>query len=332
MLSEIARFRRFGRPEEALEIEREEPAPPGPGQLLARMLQAPINPSDLIPIGGAYRHRIALPGIAGYEGVGVVEAVGPGAPPSLLGRRVLPLRGEGTWQTYVKAPAELAVPVPDFLEDDAACQLYINPLTAWLACREALGLRPGDAFAVNACGSALGRVFAQLSAVFGYRLIAIARDSRHAEELLSLGAWRTVDTSPRGFSLREAVLDLTGGRGVEAAVDSIGGEDGTELALCVRPGGVLLRIGLLSGIPADESVARERGVNARPFWLRQWAGGASAERWHAAFRELIGLAGQGRLRMAPIAARFPLRDVKEAVRLAPCPGRSGKVLLDMRLP
>jgi NADPH:quinone reductase-like Zn-dependent oxidoreductase len=48
----------------------------------------------------------------------------------LLGKRVLPLRGQGTWQQYVDCPAEYAIPVPDEVHSHLAARAYINPLAA----------------------------------------------------------------------------------------------------------------------------------------------------------------------------------------------------------
>src|SRR5699024_12205315 len=98
------------------------------------MLARSINPSDLIPIRGSYSHRISLPTIPGYEGVGIVEDVGASVSPKLIGKRVLPLRGEGTWQEYVKTSADLAVSIPDFIDDFKAAQMYIIPIKAMVVC------------------------------------------------------------------------------------------------------------------------------------------------------------------------------------------------------
>src|SRR5690625_617952 len=122
------------------------------------MLARPINPSDLIPIRGSYSHRISLPNIPGYEGVGIVEDVGAFVSQNLIGKRVLPLRGEGTWQEYVKTSAELAVSIPNSIDDFTASQMYINPITAWVVCTEVLKLRPNDVLLVNACGSSIGQI------------------------------------------------------------------------------------------------------------------------------------------------------------------------------
>ena len=114
-------FRRFGDPLQ----DRPE------SKIRVRMIYTPINPSDIIPITGAYYHTVKPPQIAGYEGVGVVVEANRSAE-SLVGRRVLPLRGTGTWQCYVDCETSWAVPVPDDIEDTLAARAYINPLAAYL--------------------------------------------------------------------------------------------------------------------------------------------------------------------------------------------------------
>ncbi|GAA3323979.1 hypothetical protein GCM10020331_050020 [Ectobacillus funiculus] len=56
--------------------------------------------------------------------------------------------------------------IPDYLEDDTAAQLYINPITAWVICTEVLALKSGETLIVNACGSAIGRIFLHNYLVF----------------------------------------------------------------------------------------------------------------------------------------------------------------------
>ncbi|SFJ19326.1 Zinc-binding dehydrogenase [Brevibacillus centrosporus] len=177
-----------------------------------------FNPSDLIPIRGSYAHRISLPNIPGYEGVGIVEDAGRLAPPNLIGKRVLPLRGEGTWQEFVKTSAKFAVAIPDTIDDFTASQMYINPITALVICTEVLKLRSDDVLLVNAYGSSIGRIFAQLSKAFCFRLIAVTRNSQYNEELLHLGASYVIDTSKA--PLYETVMELTNGNGADAAIDS----------------------------------------------------------------------------------------------------------------
>lgn len=291
------------------------------------MIARPINPSDLIPIRGAYSHRIPLPGIPGYEGVGVVEEVGSGVSQELIGKRVLPLRGEGTWQEFVRTTAELAVPIPHSIEDDIAAQLYINPITAWITCTEVLALQPGQVLLVNAGGSSIGRIFAQLSKILGFKLIAITRNAVHTEELLQLGASHVINTATT--SLHQTVMELTNGRGANAAIDSVGGSDGTELAYCLQPEGNFLTIGLLSGKPVKwTDISKRAKVNVKLFHLRHWNSRVSIQTWQETFSYLISLLNDKRLSLRMPDSRYNLLDVKEAVCKAECSrSKRGKVFL-----
>jgi len=324
------RYETYGDPCEVLKPAAMDVRPPAEGELLVRIAARPINPSDLIPVRGAYAHRLPLPAVPGYEGVGVVEAVGGRVSRTWLGRRVLPLRGEGTWQQYARVPAVWAVPVPAALDDFAAAQLYINPLTAWVTCTETLGLRPGDVLVLNAAGSALGRLYAQLARLLGFRLLAAVRSAVHREELVRLGAERVVversepllpqEDAGRGgsraSSLKRAVAEMTGGRGAAAAVDCVGGPAAAELAGCLRPGGPLLSLGLLSGRPADAAAVVRAGAVPKLFHLRHWNEQATPAAWHEAFGRLIELAGGGRLELMRPGPAYGLADVRTAVRAA----------------
>lgn len=158
-------YESYGSPHQVLRLKERRQPSLQPQELLVKVLYAPVNPSDLIPVTGAYAHRISLPATAGYEGGGLVADVGCALSHKLIGQRVLPLEGEGTWQTFVKCPISHAFFVPDTLDLISVSQLYINPLTAWLLCTEVLALKPGQKLAVNAAGSSIGQIFAQLSQI-----------------------------------------------------------------------------------------------------------------------------------------------------------------------
>ncbi|WP_443026545.1 alcohol dehydrogenase catalytic domain-containing protein [Sphingomonas sp. IC-56] len=153
----------FGAPDQALSLETADRPLVDRGQVLVRMRASPINPSDLIPVTGAYRHRTALPFIPGFEGVGVVADVGEGINPVLIGRRVLPLGTAGCWQSWKTLPADWCVTVPEDLDDDEAATAYINPLTALLMVRK-LAPKRGDRIGVTAAGSAIGRMLIRMLA------------------------------------------------------------------------------------------------------------------------------------------------------------------------
>ncbi|WP_080875805.1 zinc-dependent alcohol dehydrogenase family protein [Oceanobacillus timonensis] len=313
----------FGNPNDVLKITEKEIAPPEAGEVLVRMLARPINPSDLIPVRGSYAHRIPLPYIPGYEGVGVVEDVGTNVSTELVGKRVLPLRGEGTWQDFVRAPAAFAVSVPESIDTTQAAQLYINPVTAWVTLTEILQLQPGSVLVVNACGSAIGHLYAQFAKVLNVRLIAIVRNSKHTQKLLNLGASEVVDTSSQ--SLFEMVMSKTNGKGADAAIDLLGGNAGSELAGCLRSQGHFLSIGLLSGQQMDWGAFADK-VKMNIFHLRHWNKKARQAEWQATFQQIIRLVEKKELLLGMEKAHYSLTDIKQALDTV-TDGRKGKVIL-----
>jgi len=321
------KFYEFGSPQNVMKVEYKSIEPPKDHEVIVRMSARPINPSDLIPIRGAYSHRISLPNIPGYEGVGIVEDVGSSVSKSLIGKRVLPLRGEGTWQEFVTTSAEFAVSIPESIDNFTAAQMYINPITAWVTCTEILKLRPDDVLLVNACGSAIGRVFAQLSKVLGFRLIAVTRNKLHTEDLLRLGASYVIDTSTN--PLYETVMELTNGVGADAAIDSIGGVSGNDLAFCVHPNGNFLTIGLLSGTQVNWSdIVNKAKVNANIFHLRNWNHNVSSIKWQKTFENLIRLIEDQKLSLMKVDSTFDLSDIRTAVEFVESSKKTkGKVFL-----
>ncbi|HWO98931.1 MAG TPA: zinc-dependent alcohol dehydrogenase family protein [Bacillus sp. (in: firmicutes)] len=312
MDAKCIKFNEFGNPQDVLKVEYKSIQPPKDNEVLVRMLARPINPSDLIPIRGSYSHRISLPNIPGYEGVGIVEDVGSLVSQNLIGKRVLPLRGEGTWQEFVKTSAEFAISIPNSIDDFTASQMYINPITAWVTCTEVLRLGPNDVLLVNACGSSIGHIFAQLSKVFGFRLIAVTRNNKHTEDLLHLGASYVIDTSK--VPLYETVMELTNGIGADAAIDSVGGPSGDELAFCVHPNGNFLTIGLLSGVQVNwAEIIKKAKVNANMFHLRNWNKNVSADKWQETFNRLITLINDKKLRLMMVDSQYDLMNVKKAI-------------------
>lgn len=324
---EALTYREFGDPCDVLAIEARPFGELGAGDIRVRVTLSPINPSDVIPVWGAYRHRTRLPKTPGYEGVGVVTELGPGVATSWLGRRVLPLRGEGLWQQYATVPSQFAIRVPDSVDDETASQLYINPMTAWVIATKELRLNPDDVVVVNAGGSSLGHVFAQLSRILGYRLIAVCRTRQHTVLLKDLGAWAVISCADDG-ELPQAVKDLTQGLGASIGIDSIGGGDGHALIRCVRPEGTVLNIGLLSGIPINWIALGDQHprVTVRPFWLRRWRETAPAAEWCKSFAELLALAKGGQLVIPPSCGRFRLRNFAAGLQMDQTRGRQGKVI------
>ncbi|KAK5080037.1 hypothetical protein LTR05_008824, partial [Lithohypha guttulata] len=178
-------FHGFGNPVSTLSLEETELGPCPPSQIRVCMTAAPVNPSDIIPITGAYRHTVKPPRVAGYEGVGTVVQA-DGSSKELLDRRVLPLRGAGTWQSYVDCDPVWAVPVPDDIDDRLAVQGYINPLAAYLMLKQ-WPVR-GRRVLLTGAGSACAGLLAQWAFDAGAtEVIGVYRSQSHVARLIKLG-------------------------------------------------------------------------------------------------------------------------------------------------
>ncbi|WP_285012940.1 zinc-dependent alcohol dehydrogenase family protein [Lactococcus garvieae] len=292
-------YESYGLPHQVLKLKEKCQPHLHPQDLLVKMLYAPVNPSDLIPMTGAYAHRISLPATAGYEGVGLVADVGSALSRKLIGQRVLPLEGEGTWQSFVKCPASHAFFVPESLDSISASQLYINPLTAWLLCTEVLALKPGQKLAVNAAASSIGQIFAQLSRILGFEFIAITRNNTKHQLLKERGAQE----------LRTDLHNLE----VDAAIDCVGGQAGTDLASCVCSGGKFQALGLLSGEQVDWEKLAQLPIDAGIFHLRHWNAKLSPAEWQRSMQTLSHLAVNGRLLINQAVDIIPYEQLIETL-------------------
>lgn len=326
-------FDRFGEPSDVLEV-REVPRPePGPGQVRVRMLASPVNPSDLLVVRGEYGRLPKLPATPGFEGVGVIDATGPGLLRHLRrlvpGRKVAVLNGTGgNWQEYVVLSARNVVPVSRDLPDEQAASFFVNPATALAMTRYVLKIPPGAWLLQTAAGSALGRMIIRLGKHYGFRTINVVRRREQGEELLRAGGDAAICTNEE--SIEERVQALTGGAGVPYGVDAVGGVTGSAVLKSLAPEGRALLYGTLSGEPItiDPRVLLVGQARVEGFWLSNWVRRRGAVAMLGLFRRINQLMSGGVL-TSEVGAVLPLEEVKEAVRQASQPGRSGKVLLRM---
>ncbi|AJZ89484.1 Trans-2-enoyl-CoA reductase [Beauveria bassiana D1-5] len=302
-------FRQFGEPEQVLTLEQAPLAPVIPGTLRVRMRYAPLNPSDLIPITGAYRHRVVPPRIAGYEGVGVVEQADS---PAWIGRRVLPLRGEGTWQRWIDCPSQWAVPVPDSVPDELAARGYINPLAAWLMLKK--WPVAGKSVLVTAAGSTCAGLLAQWAKQQGAKEVyGVYRSAQHLPALLQSGI------IPLSGDDRGGIAEAAGK--VDVVYDAVGGELATLMLDHLNHYAALISYGLLSGKAFSP---RGKNVTAQRFHLRDTLAVTPVEEWQGWF---ISLWERLLQTQQPAVAVYALEDWRQALALFREPGRQRKPLL-----
>jgi NADPH:quinone reductase len=324
-------FDRHGEPADVLQL-REVPLPePGRGDVRVRMRASPINPSDLLVVRGHYGRLPTLPASPGFEGVGIIDAVGPGWIAKLRrlrpGRRVAVLNSTGgNWQEAVVIPARMAVPVPDDLPDEQVASFFVNPATALAMTRHVLRVPPGAWLLQNAAGSALGRMIIRLGRHSGFRTINIVRRRAAMEELRQLGADEVLCSSDEDVPAR--VLDITAGTGVPFALDAVGGSAGLDAVRCLGAHGRLLVYGTLSGepIPLELRLLMVGQKRIEGFWLSEWARAQGVITMLRLFTRIIQLL-RAEVLTTPVGASYPAEQWREAVAHAEQPGHVGKVLL-----
>jgi NADPH2:quinone reductase len=321
-------FEQFGEPQAVLRVVEKPVSEPGRGMVRVRMIASPINPSDLMVVRGRYGRLPQLPATPGFEGVGIVDAAGPGLLGRLRkGKRVAVLNGEGgNWQQYVIVPARNIVPVAAEMADEQAATFFVNPATALILTRHVLRVPSGKWLLQSAAASNVGKMVIRLGKRIGFRTINVVRRPDHIEPLRRLGA-DFVIVHP-AESIGERVMQITAGQGAGHAIDAVGGSTTVAMIAGLSPGGRLVCYGTLSGEPAslDPRELMVRGAGVEGFWLSNWTRRQGPLKMLRLFRELSRLIVAGDL-SSEIAASYPVDSYQEAIRKVESSNPGGKVLL-----
>jgi len=313
-------------PQDVVEVVGFDMPPLGPGQVLVRVMAAPINPSDLLTITGQYGVLPPLPAVPGNEGAGQVVETGPGVAGLKPGQPVLLPVGAGSWATHMVADASLLLPLPENADLRQMSMLAINPPTAQLLLSEFVDLQPGEWIIQNAANSAVGGYITQIAKNRGIKTVNIVRrSSAEASVLENSGDVVLVD----GDDLPGRVRRLSGAFKIRLGIDAVGGESTGRLAACLARGGTLINYGAMSGqacrIPPSEFIFRD--ISLRGFWLSRWFSQAGPQRQLELFTDLMGQITAGKLK-ARILATFGIGQIREALAAAAAGDRDGKILIE----
>ncbi|MFL5356222.1 NAD(P)H-quinone oxidoreductase [Archangium sp.] len=315
---QVLRITRPGGPE-VLDFE-ERPAPiPGPSDLLVRVLATALNRADLLQLRGGYPAPVGVPAdVPGLEYAGEVLAIGPLVRRFKVGDRVMGLVGGGAFAEQLITHEREALPLPENLEPTQAAAIPEAYLTAFDALVLQGGLRMGESVLIHAVASGVGSAATQLCHAMGARVIGTGRNTEKLSRASAWGVEKTVlcDSSPPRFV--EAVREATGGRGVELALDLVGGDYLPETLRAMAPQGRVLLVGLVAGrtASAELDVILTRRLRITGTVLRSRPPEEKMALTQAAERSLLPLLRSGTL--TPIVdAVYPMREAREALaRLA----------------
>lgn len=313
-------------PQDVIESVEFELEPAGAGEVLIKVLAAPINPSDILTLTGEYGFLPPLPAVGGMEGVGEVIQLGEGVYNLAVGQRVLLFGTGGTWATHMLANAKQLVPVPDGVDAQQQSMMTVNPPSSLLLLSEFVDLKRGDWVIQNAANSAVGGYLIQIARKRGIKTVNIVRRESAVQPLLDAGG-DVVLTD--GKDLNKRIVEATGSGQILLGVDAIGGAATERIARSVVDGGMVVNYGLLSGEPCQLSGASLvfRDLTLRGFWLAKWYRDASAEQRDTVFAELGQMIAEGSL-SARVQASYSIDQIKKAVAVAAAGGRDGKILIE----
>lgn len=312
-------FTQPGPAAEVLEFGAADAPAPRDGEYLVAPALRPIQPADLAFIAGRYRVQPQFPQVAGLEAAGtIIEA--PTGGDLTVGTRVA-FRWPGSWAERIAVPRARLIAVPDDIADEDACQMALNPQTAWglLATANAAA---GEALLLTAATSTVARLVAQIARARGIRTIGIVRETGDPK-----GSLCDV-TLAAGDGIADRVRAAADGHAVSGLIDSVGGPLLAQLLPALSPGATVIAYGVMDMAPAPVTNAQLIYSNLTwiGFGIDRWLAGLSAEAEQAMMADLWGMLRVRTIDL-PVAGRFALADFAGALAANATSGRAGKLLL-----
>ena len=317
-------FEQVGEARDVLAL-REVPEPvAAAGQVVVAVEASPVHPADFSFVRGTYRVKPSFPQAAGLSGAGRVVAAGDGV--SLrVGTRVA-FRWPGAWAERVAVPVERTFEIPEGVPSEVGAQFVVNPITAW-GLLDAANVPPGEWIGVTAASSSVAALVSALARERGQKVVGIARAASLAE--LSSEVKGIAENEPE---LAERVRALTGGVGLAALIDSVGGPLVSTLFPALAAGATIVAYGTLSSEPTVVTNATLVYGNLiwRGFGIDRWFNSLRPPDVTSMTRALWSGIESGRLPL-PVQARVALPDFGEGLRRAMA-GGPGKVVIEQATP
>jgi NADPH2:quinone reductase len=317
---------RFGDPEVLELIELAMPKP-GPGEVRVRIRAAGVNFFEVLVRQNRYAVTPELPTVPGVEAAGVVEALGEGVDPAVLGRRVaIPMfavgRYSGAYAQYIAVKAADVVPLPDAVAFEEATALLVQGLSALLLLRQASP--QNKTIAITAAAGGVGSLLIQLAKRAGAKqIVALTGTPEKLRLAESLGADFALDY--RASRWVEQAKELTSGAGPDIIYDSVGGPLTRTLLAALAPFGQLVFAALSRCQLASHDLENmfHKNQSIRGFALLPLL---KPDTLKEDLSSLFDLAQSGNLKVV-IGGRYPLENASEAHRALESRFTTGKVVL-----
>ena len=314
-------------------VDELEPVP-NKGEVKVRILASGVAFGDIMLRLGIGTPASAYPLTPGYDVVGVVEAVGPGAVKYNVGDRVAGLPGKGGYQQFICLPEHELIPVPQGLEPDEVVSVILNYTTAYQLLTRVAHLKAGDKALIHGAAGGVGTAMLQLAQLMGINMYGTASTGK-LELVEQLGG------VPLDYQRTDFVKELLEMQptGVQAVFDPIGGAQLSRSYKVLAKKGTLVMFNVAAAsqgrnptLALVASVARLLLLKLRPdtrhaaTYLIEAAKRKRPEQFHSDVGALLDLLKEDKIK-PQIAQVLPLSEVRKAHELLQNAKVTGKIVL-----
>jgi len=251
---------------DVLKVEECPDPVPAKGQVLTRVKASGLNFADILARQGLYPDGPPKPCVMGYEVAGTVEAVGDEVDRILIGKSVIAMTRFGGQAELVAAPVAQIFEKPERLSFEQGAAIPVNYLTAWALLVAMGGLKKGESVLIHNAGGGVGLAALDIAKHLGAKTYGTASASKH-DFLNQRGLDHAIDY--RNQDWLPVLMDLTQGRGVELAIDPLGGPSWKKSYKALRTSGRMGVFGM--------SIASASGIKGK---LRALKALAQTPRFH----------------------------------------------------
>ena len=308
-MAKAIRIHQHGGPE-VLQLDSISLKQPGPDEVLIQQSAIGLNFIDVYVRTGLYPVP-ELPCGIGFEGAGVINAVGEDVKDLSAGDRVAYAGGPlGAYASERIIAAEHLVKIPDSISDTQAAAMMLQGLTAHYLMRQIYRVKAGETILMHAAAGGVGLILCQWASSLGVDVIGTVGSAEKAVLAKENGCRHTILYNEESFS--ERVLEITHGKGVPVVFDSIGQATFMDSLDCLQKRGLMVSYGNATGPVTDVQL----GVLAKKgslFVTRPllWDYIDSHEALQHCAGELFEVVSDGRVNIH-VAQQYALADAAQA--------------------
>lgn len=320
-----------GGPEVLTEVELPTPLA-GAGEIRVRAEVIGIGRPDVLVRKGVYKWMPPLPTIPGSEMVGLVDQVGAGVPAHLQGQRVLisarelAIRG-GCYAEYICVPFEAAYVLPASINPvDAASLPNLQLVNALWTCH---GERPVRSLLISGVSGGVGSTLTQFALMKGVQVIGTTSTPEKAAFARTQGVSAVVQGDAATWP--EQVMQATQGRGVDLAIDQLGGDALVASMRSLAPMGMAVSINVITGMPSEDVFQVMRALLGRSLALRTFSMHTFDEDVavrRSLMQRAIEQMASGQVK-APQAQVLSLSEIQQAHALLDAGASRGKLVIQL---